>query len=309
MQMPATTTGAKAKEYRKIEVLPLPDAAGAEVRCGNIDSIDDATFREIHQAWLEHLVLLFGDQQITDAGLIAFSKQFGPLKRAAVGTVDQDSDDPRRYPDIHVVSNVKENGLPIGILGDGEVVWHTDMSSFLQPPTATMLYALDVPANGGDTFFGNMYLAYDTLPQDIKQRLVGLTLKHQVLNNSAEPGTGASHPSVCTHPETGCNALYLGTRSNTYVNELRREESNELLAVLWAHATQPHFAWRHHWRQGDLVVWDNRCLMHCREAFDPNSRRILHRTQVDGSVKPYTAPDALERPPHPRGQMGRNTGD
>ena len=278
-----------------IEVLPLSEAAGAEVRCGNIRDLDDTSFREIYQAWLDHLVLLFRDQPLSPRGLATFSQRFGPLKSAPVGP------DGKEYLELHVVSNVKENGIPRGILGDGEVDWHTDMVSFIHPPTASVLYALEIPRAGGDTLFNNMYLAFETLPDGLKQRVVELTIKHEVSANSAGPGTGAVHPCVCTHPETGANSLYLGSRHNTYITELPREESTQLLNLLWTHATQQRFGWRQHWRAGDVVVWDNRCLMHYREPFDPTSRRILHRTQVQGSIPPQIAPNALECPPHPRG--------
>jgi taurine dioxygenase len=314
MSQSAAAHRASCSKFERIEVIPLSKTTGAEVRCGNLQSIDDATFREIYQAWLDHLVLLFRGQTITDAELIAFSKRFGPLELAPLGAAGQKSRDARKHPEIHVVSNVKENGRPIGILGDGEAMWHTDMSSFIQPPAASMLYALELPPSGGDTFFNNMYVAYETLPDEMKRRLIGLTLKHDALYNSAgernvpdpvrQPGTGASHPIVCTHPETGYNALYLGRRAHTYINELPRAESDQLLDFLWAHSTQPQFVWRHQWRLGDVVVWDNRCLMHYREAFDPNTRRVLHRTQVQGSVKPYTAPDALALGRHPRAAAG-----
>lgn len=289
--------------HSNIEVVPLSEATGAEVRCGKLRHINDAAFREIHEAWLEHLVLVFRNQELTDAQFAAFARRFGPLKAAAVGPAAQASRDTSADTEIHVVSNVEENGVPIGILGHGEVVWHTDMSAFLQPPSASLLYALEIPPSGGDTFFNNMYLAYETLPDDLKRQLIHLTIKHETLMNSAGPGTGALHPIVSTHPETGCNALYLGGYSYTYVNELPRQESAKLLHLLWTHSTQPQFVWRHRWRPRDLVMWDNRCLMHYRQAFDPGSRRILHRTQVEGSVRPYTGPDALQRPPHSRGRL------
>lgn len=313
MPTPQPAKQVAASDYTHIEVKPLSAATGAEIRCGALQSIDDATMREIYRAWLDHLVLLFRDQKITDPELIEFSKGFGPLELAPLGAAGQKDRDARKYPELHVVSNVKENGVPIGILGDGEAVWHTDMSSFLQPPTASFLYALELPPSGGDTFFTNMYAAYDTLPEEMKRRLIGLTIKHDALYNSAgqrnipdpvrQPGTGASHPIVCTHDETGFNALYLGRRANTYINELPRAESDELLEYLWKHATQPQLVWRHTWRLGDVIVWDNRCVMHYREAFDPNARRILHRTQAQGTVPPFTADDALQRPPHPRARM------
>jgi len=292
---------ANERPYRKIEVQPLGDAAGAEVRCGGLQEIDDEAFAEIHRAWLEHLVLRFREQRLSDGELVSFTRRFGPLKAAAIGGAGRRSTGDGGEPDIHVVSNVVEDGVPIGILGDGDVIWHSDMVGFAVPPSASVLYALEVPPSGGDTVFNNMYLAYDVQPDDLKRQLAGLTIKHQVRSGSAGAGTGASHPMVVTHPETGCNALLLGAMPNTSIDQLPAEDSAALLALLWATATERRLGWRQRWRAGDVVVWDNRCLIHRRDAFEPSSRRVLLRTQCEGSAPPAIAPDALERPPHPRG--------
>ncbi|MBL0167794.1 MAG: TauD/TfdA family dioxygenase [Propionivibrio sp.] len=280
------------ESIRPIAIIPAEAALGAEVRCGRLQSIDDTIFGEIRQAWLDNLVLLFRDQTLSDAQFLEFGRRFGPLKSAAAAD---------RHNELHIVSNVHVDGLPIGIQGHGEIVWHSDMVSFSKPPAASLLHAIVIPPSGGDTSFSNMYVAYDTLPKSLKRKLAGLTLKHEVSPNSAESGTGASHPLVCTHPDTGCNALFLGSRFNTCINELPRHESDILLEFLWLHATQPEFVWRHRWRVGDLVVWDNRCLLHRREAFASNARRILLRTQVEAGEPPRIAADALERPVHRRG--------
>jgi len=237
---------------------------------------------------------------MTDSEFTAFGKRFGPLKRASIDASGGEPGDAEDGPEVHVVSNVTEDGVPIGILGSGDVAWHTDMVGFLVPPSATLLHAFEVPSTGGDTLFMNMYLAYETLPDDVKRRISGLTIKHEVLSQSAGAGNGASHPIVCTHPETGCNVLFLGSRHNTFVNELPRSESDDLLALLWTHVMQWRFIGRHRWRSGDVVVWDNRCLAHARQAFDPGSRRVLHRIQVQGIVRPRTALESLRAPCHSR---------
>jgi taurine dioxygenase len=184
-------------------------------------------------------------------------------------------------------------------LGAGEATWHTDMSYLTDPPKASMLYALEVPPSGGNTYFNNMYLAYETLPAEMKKQIEGRRLKHDGTYNSggyvrqgvaavddpiSSPGT--YHPLVCTHPETKRRVLYLGRRRNAYIDGLPLAESESLLDELWRHATQDELTWFNEWRPGDLVLWDNRCTMHRRDPFDANSRRVMHRTQIKGESRP-----------------------
>lgn len=178
-------------------------------------------------------------------------------------------------------------------------MWHTDMSYLEVPPKASMLYALETPSAGGNTYFCNMYAAYDSLPDALCRRISSLSLKHDATYNSGgyvrqglaavdDPlaSPGVYHPLVVTHPETGRRALYLGRRRNAYVAGLPLSESEALLDELWRHATRDDIAWPHQWQAGDLVLWDNRCTMHRRDAFDPESRRVLHRTQIKGEKPP-----------------------
>lgn len=288
---------AGARTSTRLEVVPSGAALAAEVRGIDLRHINDAEFAAIHQAWLDHLVLLLRDQTLTDEHLIAFSRRFGDLDWAPVQETG------RRfvegYPEIYVVSNVIENGVPIGSLGAGEAVWHTDMSYIPAPPKASMLYALEIPPAGGNTGFCNMYLAYEALPPDLKRRVHGLSIKHDGTYNSGgyvrqgitptdDPVTspGAVHPLVCTHPETGRRALYLGRRRNAYITGLPLAESEALLDEIWSYATRDEFTWYNVWRTGDVVLWDNRCTMHRRDPFDASSRRILHRTQIKGETRP-----------------------
>jgi taurine dioxygenase len=276
---------------------PAGQALGAEIPNLDLKSIGDVEFAAIHQAWLDHLVILVRDQQLTDDDLIAFSHRFGALDWAPVQETG------RRFvaghPEIYVVSNVVENGVPIGSLGAGEAVWHTDMSYLEDPPKASMLYALEIPPEGGNTYFCNMYRAYELLPDALKQRIAGLQLNHDGTYNSGgyvrqgvtavdDPLTspGVYHPLVCTHPETGRRALYLGRRRNAYIGGLSLDESEALQDQLWSAATQPELVWGHQWRVGDVVLWDNRCTMHRRDPFDSDSRRVLHRTQIKGESRP-----------------------
>jgi taurine dioxygenase len=280
-----------------IAVVPTGAALGAEVGVGDLRALDDAAFARVLQAWHDHSVLLFRGQTLGDADLIAFSRRFGDLDWAPIQETG------RRFvegmPEIYIVSNVKVNGEPIGSLGDGEAVWHTDMSYLDMPPKASMLYSLEIPQSGGNTSFCSMYAIYDALPDTLKARIAGLEIKHDGTYNSggylrqgvtptSDPRTspGAMHPLVCTHPDTGRRMLYLGRRRNAYIGGMELAESEKLLDELWSYVDDPRFAWEHVWRVGDLVLWDNRCTMHRRDAFDPNQRRIMHRTQVKGELAP-----------------------
>jgi alpha-ketoglutarate-dependent taurine dioxygenase len=280
-----------------VAVVPTGAALGAEVRAGDLRTLDDAAFRRVLRAWHDHAVVLFRGQTLSDADLIAFSRRFGDLDWAPIQETG------RRFvegmPEIYIVSNVKVNGEPIGSLGDGEAVWHTDMSYLDMPPKASMLYSLEIPASGGNTSFCSMYAIYDALPGKLKERIAGLKIKHDGTYNSGgylrqgvtptdDPRTspGALHPLVCTHPDTGRRMLYLGRRRNAYIGGLEVAESEALLDELWGYVEQPQFAWEHVWHVGDLVLWDNRCTMHRRDAFDPKQRRIMHRTQVKGELAP-----------------------
>ena len=270
---------------------------GAEISAVDLRELTAATFAAIHQAWLTNLVILVRDQHLTDDELIAFSRRFGTLDWAPVQETGRRFVD--GHPELYVVSNVIENGVPIGSLGAGEAVWHTDMSYLEDPPKASMLYALEIPPDGGNTYFCNMYEAYESLPEPLKRHVSGLQLKHDGTYNSGgyvrqgvtavdDPMTSAGvyHPIVCTHPETGRRCLYLGRRRNAYIGGLSLAESEALLDELWAAASRPEIAWAHEWKVGDLVLWDNRCTMHRRDPFPQDSRRILHRTQVKGESRP-----------------------
>jgi taurine dioxygenase len=270
---------------------------GAEVRDIDLRTLDDAAFAELHTAWLQNLVLLVRSQHLAPADLIAFSRRLGALDHAPVQETGQ------RFvgnmPELYVVSNVVENGAPIGSLGNGEAVWHTDMSYIEQPPKASALYALEVPPTGGNTSFVNMYAVYDSLPETLKRRIAGRRVKHDGTYNSGgyvrqgvvpsddpREAPGALHPLVYTHPETGRPALYLGRRRNAYVEGLELAESEALLDALWGYVDQAALTWTNVWQVGDLVLWDNRCTMHRRDPFDPDTRRVMHRTQIKGESRP-----------------------
>jgi taurine dioxygenase len=288
-----------AGSSRSIGIVPLQAGRtfGAEVTNLDLRRLDDAGFAAIHQAWVDHQVLLFRDQSLTDADLITFSRRFGDLDHAPVQENGQRI--ANGMPEIYVVSNVIEDGVAIGSLGNGEAVWHTDMSYLSAPPKASMLFALEVPLAGGDTSFCDMYAAFDRLLPALRQRIVGLRVKHDGTYNSGgyvrqgvtptddpRQAPGTLHPLVCTHPESGRRMLYLGRRRMAWIEGLDLPASEALLDEIWAHATMPAISFTHHWQVGDLVLWDNRCTMHRRDPFDASARRVMHRTQIKGTAPP-----------------------
>jgi taurine dioxygenase len=289
------------RHYSNIDVRPMPGVIGAEVRCGDVSALSDAAAGELRQAWLDHLVLLIRGQRLDDDRLLSFSSRFGALEKGPVTSVQMQEQ--RHNPYICVVSNVIENGIAIGSLGNDEAIWHTDMSHIEAPPAASVLHALEVPQAGGETGFVNMYFALETLPAEVRERIADLTLRHDGSYNSAgvrrRVATYMDHPIVCTHPETGYDVLYLGRRPHARINGVPEDESYALLDVLWAHATRDAYAWHHAWKSGDILIWDNRCVMHHRNAFDASARRIMHRAQTVGE-RPARLQRGNAGTPHPR---------
>jgi taurine dioxygenase len=279
-------------------VTPLTDAVGAEVSGVDLVSLTDSEFSQIERAWHRYSALLFRGQRLTDDDLLSFSRRFGELDPPP--NQEHGRQSPPGYPDVYVVSNVlDEKGQPIGALGAGELVWHTDMSYLEVPPDASMLYALEVPPEGGNTWLCGMQAAWASLPEELKARVKGRRIKHDGTYNSGgflrqgvtptdDPHTapGAWHPAVCMHPATGVPSLYLGRRRNSYIEELSPQESETLLDRLWSHIANPQFAYEHRWRVGDLLLWDNRSTMHRRGPFEERSRRVMHRTQIKGRYPP-----------------------
>ena len=276
---------------------------GGEIR--NLDlrqPLDDAVVARLRDAWSAYLVLFFRDQHLTDQDLIRFSSHFGvcdrvPTNEASVNGLGHVP----LLPEVAVISNVVDDGEPIGALGNGELAWHTDMSNLDEPSSASALYAIEVPKHGGgDTSFLNMYTAYEALPSGLKEKIRDRHTIHDAIYTSAgtrrkglyeiddvRDNPGAHHPMLRTHPVTGRTALFLGRRVNSYIIGLSVEESEALLNEVWAHTIQDEFIYTHHWQPGDLVLWDNRCVMHRRGSFDSNDRRIMHRTQLKGEIPYY----------------------
>lgn len=280
-----------------MDLRPLSPALGAEVMGLDLSRMLAAPERDaVHQAWLEYGLLLFRGQDLDELGLVEFSRNFGDLElppasaertRAETGGV--------AAPEVWIISNIVENGVAVGALGDGEAEWHTDMSYMEEPPKASVLHAKEIPPSGGNTSWASMTAAYRALDPDLLRRIEGRNVNHDSsytsagqLRKGADPVTdvtqapGAVHPIVRQHPETGNAAIYLGRRTNAYIPDLSVAQSEELLDALWAHCTRPEFACEHVWAVGDVVMWDNRSTIHRREAFDAASRRYMIRVQIKG---------------------------
>lgn len=289
-----------------LKIVPL-GLLGAEIRGVDLCGVSGREIDAIKKAWYRHDVLVFRNQKLADDDLLAFSRHFGALDSPPNQGAGRKS--PPGYPEVYVVSNVvDEKGEPIGALGDGEAAWHTDMSYAAQPPDASMLYSLEIPARGGDTWFSSMKAAFAKMPAALVERIRNLDIKHDgtydsggYLRKGVAPSKdprhsiGTPHPVIVEHPESGECALYLGRRRNAYVMGLELAESERLLDEIWSYVETA--VYRHRWALGDLVLWDNRTTMHRRDAFDPKARRVMHRTQIKGSGAPRraSAPRATAR--------------
>jgi taurine dioxygenase len=281
-----------------LEVVPT-GTVGAEVKGVDIANASRSEVEAIKRAWYRHDVLVFREQKLTDDDLLAFSRNFGTLDPPPNQGAGRKS--PPGYPDIYVISNVLDGkGEPIGALGDGDAAWHTDMSYIAEPPDASMLYSLEIPARGGDTWFCGMKAALAKMPESLVERIKNLDIKHdgtydsggyvrKGMTASSDPRTsvGTPHPIVIRHPVSGDKALYLGRRLNAYIVGLPLAESERLLDEIWSYVEAA--VYKHRWALGDLVLWDNRTTMHRRDAFDPQARRVMHRTQIKGSGAPARA--------------------
>jgi taurine dioxygenase len=301
----------KSNSPENVQVVPSGAAVGAEIRGVDLSRpLPEATKELMRKAWADHGVLLWRDQKLPDisfleaAGIFGVTKEPAARKYQLAGGYKIGGKIVPLHPHVSLISNLNEEGVPVkdnGALGSYEVVWHSDNSYVEVPPAGSMLYAVVLPVNGGgDTWFNNQYRAYEELPDELKRAIAGKSQIHDSSRNSAgvlRPTVklpaipaevpGPAHPLVRIHPVTKKPALYLGRRRewpSNYILGLSNEESEALLDKLWAHATQPKYAWGHQWRIGDLVLWDNRCCMHYRSEVDPAQPRVLYRTVIKGEA-------------------------
>lgn len=282
-----------------MEFETLTPGFGVRVEDVDLAQLDEHGFSELHALWRAHgAMLVRGQQAMSDAQFEAFSRRFGELDPPPNQGVGRKS--VPGFPDLYVVSNeLDAAGEPIGALGYSEAVWHTDMSYLPVPPIASMLLARRLPAWGGNTWIAGMCVAYDNLPEALKERVKRLRIKHDGTRDSGgnlrkgvaddpNPATsrGYPHPVVIRDPGTGRPALFLGRRPRAYVVGLPAAESEALLHELWRHAFQPANVYEHRWQVGDVLIWSNYSTMHRRDEFDKNTIRRMHRSQIKSTSAP-----------------------
>ena len=279
-----------------VGVHKLAPEIGAEITGVDLSQpLSAGDFAAIAQAFHDHCVILLRGQQLDEPHQVAFAERFGPLARA----VNRNSGLSQQYSSSFLISNVRENGQLIGALPDGEMLFHSDQCYVERPCMAALLYSIEIPSQGGDTLFANMYRAYETLPQELKAKIDGAKAIN-IFEYNEEGGYGDAamdlypqippnakhyaHPIVRTHPVTGRKALYVNRGMTACIEGLAREESNEILRRIFDHQEQPELQYVHRWRVGDLIMWDNRCTLHARSDFPAAERRILRRVTVLGEV-------------------------
>ena len=286
-----------------LKIEPLDAPAGA--RISGVDfsrELDDATYDAIHCAWLEYQVLVFPDTRMDEEDQIRFTRHWGemPLRSRYAGRREEGR---RAHESIMLISNIRENGEPIGSLPDGDMMFHSDGQYDEHPYRYTMLYALEVPSTGGNTLFANLYKAYETLDPALKERLAHVEAQHgyyagrhvtpEILKSLGITMVkdAFAHPLFTAHEETGRPVLYISRLLTTSLAELPEEEGNAILDQLLDHTEREEMIYEHVWTAGDFVIWDNRCLNHARTDFPGGERRLLRRTTVQG-VRPEAAQTA-----------------
>jgi len=270
---------------------PLSDAIGARVSGVNITSIKPDQRKTLYDAWLKYHVLVVPGSVVTEDQLVEFGTCFGKLENARRQSVLASR------PEIMVISNIRENGELVGALPDGELSFHFDRIHQKIPNKAGVLHAIEIPDAGGDTWFSNMCLAYDTLPEATQQRIEHLSAlntyeygqTHTENKKLTDATPTAIHPIVRTIPETGRKALYVCRLMTDSIIGMPAEESRALLDELCNHIESQRFVYEHQWQVGDTLIWDNRCTIHARTDFDGQQRRLLKRLTVGDDQAPSRA--------------------
>lgn len=279
-----------------LRVTPFDAPLGAEISGLDLTrAVDEPTLETVKQALRDHHVIVFRDQKITPEQQIAFSRRFGPLQIHVLAQFLLPG-----HPEILVVSNVIEDGKPIG-LGDAGRYWHSDLSYKPVPSLGSLLHARELPPEGGNTLFANLHRAYDLLPDATKKRLEGARAQHdyQKRHDALRKETGvrpelteaqkaqvqgAVHPVVRTHPESGRKALFVSEGFSTRILDWDEADSDAMLSDLFARSVVPENIYRHVWRPHDMVFWDNRSVVHLATPVPAGMRRTMYRTTVEGDV-------------------------
>ena len=276
-----------------MNITPLSPVLGAEIDGVDLAAITDAEFEELYQVWLEYGVLRIRNQSLDDRQLESFSARFGPLEKIPVKLPEEKL--LKMFDSLYVIplSNIKKDGRPIGGLGNAEAHWHSDMTYEETPPPASVLLSIEVPVEGGNTQFACQNAALASLPAELRERVEGLEIKHDAAHtsvgelrrgfeevNDPSESPGAVHSAILRHSETGRSALYLGRREWAHVIGTEVEESEKLLDELWGYAALPENIWTQEWAVGDVLIWDNRRVLHRRDGFPDHMRRLMKRCQV-----------------------------
>jgi taurine dioxygenase len=285
-----------AQARTRFDIVPLTRHIGAELRGIDLRTKpDEATVRAIYQAWLDHLVIIFPDQDLSQEDLVRVTGYFGEIGELSRPAKYFPKGYSQLLPGIMLISNIRENGEPIGALPDGEMMFHHDMIHAAVPSKATLLYSVEIPSTGGNTLFASGYAAYDSLDPAVRAQLEGRMALHHYNYGSTSRGDGkgteafgeCEHPVFRTHEDTGHKAVYVNRLMTVKILDLPEHESAELLHLLWDHSEKREFVYEHVWRKGDLLLWDNRCSSHARTDFPSTERRLMLRTTVKGTVRPY----------------------
>lgn len=279
-----------------LNVEKLSPHIGAEVRGIDLSQPqDEETMAELKRLWLEYIVLLFRDQELDQAAQLRATEFFGKVGYLARPANEYPVGYDQLLPNVMLISNIRENGEPIGALPDGEMMFHHDMLHSEVPHKGTMLYSVEIPSHGGETLFASGYAAYETLPDNIRAPLDGKWAKHHYNYGSTQKGdergtvaySDSQHPIFRTHEETGRKAVYVNRLMTEEVIGLPKDESDNLLNALFDHMEKPEFVYEHSWQVGDVLLWDNRNSSHARRDFPNGERRLMLRTTIEGDTRPY----------------------
>jgi taurine dioxygenase len=280
----------------RFEIVPLTKHIGAELRGIDLrQKPDDETVAAIYQAWLDHLVIVFPGQTLSQEDLVRVTGYFGEIGEISRPAKYFPKGYTKLLPGIMMISNIRENGEPIGALPDGEMMFHHDMIHAEVPSKATLLYSVEIPSTGGNTLFASGYAAYDTLDPAVRNKLEGRKALHHYNYGSTQKGDRRGtevfgecmHPAFRTHEDTGRKAVYVNRLMTVGILDMPPQESAPLLDQVFDQAEKPEFVYEHVWRVGDLLLWDNRCSSHARTDFPSTERRLMLRTTVRGTVRPY----------------------